>query len=116
LIAAADDAVRDAARVADRITGHQLSSNVSVLSNASTTPLGAVAAAREAWQDRKNHTLTDRRILDTRYDTGHLLTGRSRRLVNVCSDLGLDVSQPELARTSMTALHRAYLATGSRFK
>ncbi len=34
----------------------------------------------------------------------------SRRLVDVCTDLGLDVTQPEL-RGSMTAMHRAWLAT-----
>jgi len=113
LITAADEAVRVAVRVADRITGHQLSSDLSVLTNASTAPLTAVTAAREAWQERKGYTLADRRILDTRYDAGHILTGHSRRLVDVCTDLGLDVTQPELLRTSMTALHRAYLATGS---
>lgn len=113
LITAADAAVREAERVADRITGHQLSSDLGVLTNAASGPLTAVAAARNTWWDRKQHPLTDRRIVDTRYDVGHVLTGHSRRLVDVCTDLGLDVTQPELVRASMTALHRAYLVTGS---
>ena len=113
LITAADAAVRDTTRVADRITGHQLSSDLSVLANASRTPLSAVAAARDTWQERKKYAVGKRRIVDTRYDADHVLTGHSRRLVDVCTDLGLDVTQPELLRTSMTALHRAYLDTGS---
>lgn len=113
LITAADAAVRDTTRVADRITGHQLSSDLSVLANASRTPLSAVAAARDTWQERKKYAVGKRRILDTRYDADHVLTGHSRRLVDVCTDLGLDVTQPELLRTSMTGLHRAYLDTGS---
>lgn len=113
LIAAADAVVHDAVRVADRITGHQLSSDLSVLTNASGSPLPAVAAAWDSWRQRKSHAVPDRRVVDTRYDAGHVLTGDSRRLVDVCTDLGLDVTQPELLRTSMTALHRAYLATGA---
>lgn len=31
----------------------------------------------------------------------------------MCAELRLDVTQPELLRTSMTALHRDYLDTGS---
>lgn len=38
-----------------------------------------------------------------------MLFGRSRRLVDVCGELDLDVTQPELARKSMTALHRDWL-------
>jgi hypothetical protein len=43
------------------------------------------------------------------YDAGHVLTCQSRRLVDVCTDLGLDVTQPELRGTSMTALHRRWV-------
>jgi hypothetical protein len=41
-----------------------------------------------------------------------MLGGVSRRLVDVCADLRLDVTQPELRGTSMTALHRRWLETG----
>jgi hypothetical protein len=47
--------------------------------------------------------------MDTRFDAGHLLCDTSRRLVDVCGELDLDVTQPELARKSMTALHRDWL-------
>ena len=57
---------------------------------------------------RRGH-LADRRVIDTRYDTDHVLSCRSRRLVDVCTELRLDVTQPELRGTSMTALHRAWL-------
>jgi hypothetical protein len=43
------------------------------------------------------------------HDAGHVLACQSRRLVDVCADLRLDVTQPELRGTSMTALHRRWL-------
>jgi hypothetical protein len=52
-------------------------------------------------------------VLDTRYDAGHLLAGASRRLVDVATELGLDVTQPELRGSSMTKLHRAWIDTGA---
>ena len=51
-------------------------------------------------------------FLDTRYDAGHVLACQSRRLVDVCADLRLDVMQPELRGASMTALHRRWLERG----
>jgi hypothetical protein len=51
-------------------------------------------------------------VIDSRYDTGNILAGTSRRLVDVCTELNLDVTQPELARKSMTALHRDWLTRG----
>ena len=53
-----------------------------------------------------------RAYLDTRYDAGHLLACQSRRLVDVCTDLRLDVTQPELRGASMTALHRRWTERG----
>ncbi|MGH3938587.1 MAG: hypothetical protein ACRDTG_08100 [Pseudonocardiaceae bacterium] len=71
-----------------------------------------MASARQTWLDRRDHDLTARRVIDTRYDTNHVLSCRSRRLVDVCTELGLDVTQPELRGTSMTALHRTWLTEG----
>lgn len=113
LLASANAAVRTAFAAADRITGHQFTSDLGVLTNASSEPLPDVAAARETWLDRRASDLADRRLIDTRYDTDHVLACKSRRLVDVCTELRLDVTQPELLRTSMTALHRAYLDKGS---
>jgi len=99
-------------RHADLIAGHQLSSDLAVLVGASPLPVTGVAAARAAWYQRRQATPGGRRIVDTRYDAGHVLAGASRRLVDVCADLRLDVTQPELRGTSMTALHRRWLDTG----
>lgn len=111
LLTSANNAVRTAFDAADRITGHQFTSDLGVLGNASLEPLPAVTTARQTWLNRRNHDLADRRVIDTRYDTDHVLNCRSRRLVDVCTELRLDVTQPELRGTSMTALHRAWLAT-----
>jgi hypothetical protein len=113
LLASANDAVCAAFAVADHVTGHQFTSDLGVLANASTEPLHHVATARQTWLSRRVSELADRRVIDTRYDTDHVLTCTSRRLVDVCADLALDVTQPELRRASMTALHRAYLDSGS---
>ena len=50
-------------------------------------------------------------VIDTRYDVDRLTPIASRRLVDVAGDLGLDVTQPELAKGSMTKLHKTYLET-----
>lgn len=93
------------------LSGHQLSSDLTVVLNASGRPLPSVQAAYQQWQDRR--AIEPRRVFDTRYDVDHLPLGSSRRLVDVCTDLKLDVTQPELARGSMTKLHREFLATGN---
>jgi hypothetical protein len=113
LLTSANNAVRAAFAAADHVTGHQFTSDLGVLTNASAGPLPHVATARESWLSRRVGELPDRRVIDTRYDTDHVLTCTSRRLVDVCAELDLDVTQPELRRTSMTALHRAYLDSGS---
>jgi hypothetical protein len=113
LLASANQAVRAAFAAADRVVGHQFTSDLGVLTNASPSPLPAVTAARDSWLGRRTHDIADRTVIDTRYDTDHVLTCTSRRLVDVCANLGLDVTQPELRGTSMTALHHAYLDTGS---
>lgn len=113
LLTAANEMVRTTFGAADRVTGHQFTSDLGVLTNASPTPLPHIAAARDNWLSRRTFDVPDRKVIDTRYDTDHVLTCTSRRLVDVCTDLGLDVTQPELRGTSMTSLHRAYLDTGS---
>ncbi|MBB5874645.1 hypothetical protein F4553_008079 [Allocatelliglobosispora scoriae] len=92
---------------ADFVTGHQLSSDLAVLAANTDNVPQAIRTAQQAWRDRR----TDHKVTDTRYDAGAILTGQSRRLVDVCTELDLDVTQPELARKSMTALHRDWLTT-----
>lgn len=92
------------------LTGHQLSSDLSVVKNAANlAALPGVDGAYDLWRTRRQE---GGRVFDTRYDVDHLPLGASRRLVDVCGDLKLDVTQPELARGSMTKVHRDYLEGG----
>jgi hypothetical protein len=111
LIDAADTMIMSVLASADLIVGHQLSSDIAILRNASTRPLPAVESLRSLWHSR-GHGGGAPLVIDSRYDSGALLLGTSRRLVDVCTELRLDVTQPELARTSMTALHRIWLQNG----
>ena len=111
LVASAGDALAGLLAHADLIAGHQLCSDLAVLTANAAFPPDGVTAARAAWR-RRRHIPGSPRVLDTRYDTSNLLTGASRRLVDVCAELGLDVTQPELRGTSMTALHRRWLRDG----
>lgn len=108
LVAMAAADIAAAIEAADLIAGHQLCSDLAVLSaNAGLAVPTELAAARQAWRERRANTAA--RIIDTRFDAGHLLSGTSRRLVDVCLELELEVTQPELAHKSMTALHRDWL-------
>jgi hypothetical protein len=90
------------------LTGHQLSTDLAVVDRAAkVTPLSNVRACRAEWHNRHSSG----RVLDTRYDLDPSLLGDSRRLVDVCSDVGLDVYQPELLGASMSALHRNFIET-----
>jgi len=89
-----------------------LCSDLGVLAAADPASRPAVAAAVTAWRQRREASPSHPRFLDTRYDAGHLLACQSRRLVDVCADLRLEVTQPELRGTSMTALHRRWLQDG----
>ena len=101
-----------AIRGADLLVGHQLCTDLGVLAAHASSPdvANVIKMTRDYWRRRREHA--EPWIVDTRYDATALLTGRSRRLVDVCTDVGLDVTQPELARTSMTALHRHWLESG----
>ncbi|MEV0033353.1 hypothetical protein [Nocardia sp. NPDC050793] len=113
LLNAANAAVKTAFTAADRVTGHQFTSDLAVLARASDTDLPAVSNARGAWLARREEAITERQIIDTRYDTDHVLEGHSRRLVDVATEVGLDVTQPELRGTSMTAIHRQWIENQS---
>jgi hypothetical protein len=109
LVVHADAALAEVAAYADLIAGHQLSSDLAVLAASAHGSLPGVAGMRAAWHQRRHVVAGRPRILDTRYDASHLLAGASRRLVDVCAELQLDVTQPELRGVSMTALHRRWL-------
>lgn len=117
LVRVAAEEIGRALHRADLVVGHQLSSDLAVLAAAGRLHgagdcLDELARAREAWHARRMHA-GPAPVLDTRYDAGHVVTGTtSRRLVDVCTDLGLNVEQPELRGTSMTAVHRRWLEAG----
>jgi hypothetical protein len=111
LVASADAALAALMARAVLIGGHQLCSDLAVLAAGAAVLPSAVAAAAAAWRLRREFPVRPR-FLDTRYDAGHILACQSRRLVDVCADLRLDVTQPELRGTSMTALHRRWLGSG----
>jgi hypothetical protein len=108
LIRAADAEIALILNRADLIIGHQVSSDLAVLCNASQHPLPQVQQLRGYWHGRRE-AASGPVVIDSRYDAGSVLTGTSRRLVDVCAELNLDVTQPELICTSMTALHRVWL-------
>lgn len=110
LVRVAADHLHAAHQAGARLVGHQLSSDLGVLLAAADREAPAILAAQQRWRARR----TEPGPLDTRYDAGHLLPGvTSRRLVDVCTALRLDVTQPELLRTSMTARHRRWLVSGA---
>lgn len=111
LIRAADAEIALILNHADLIIGHQVSSDLAVLCNASPHPLPQVQRLRGYWHCRREPA-SGPVVIDSRYDADNILTGTSRRLVDVCTELNLDVRQPELTRTSMTGLHRVWLTRG----
>jgi hypothetical protein len=100
--------MKDAVAAGCTLAGHQLSSDLSIISSRSTRALDGPGALTELWRLRRDSHPP--RVVDTRYDTDHLLHGTSRRLVDVCVELGLDVTQAEISG-SMTAMHKKFLAT-----
>ncbi|WP_128378540.1 hypothetical protein [Streptomyces cavernae] len=115
LIRHAAATVAAAAETSTIITGHQFCADLSVLeANAPTDAASALQEARAQWKDRRGANPDESHYVDTRYDAGHLLTGTSRRLVDVCTELGLDVTQPELRQASMPAWHRRWVEDGQK--
>ena len=112
LITAAGSALACLSSHATLIAGHQLCSDLAVLAAAADGEAPAIQAAAASWRQRRRPVPGQPAFLDTRYDAGHVLACQSRRLVDVCADLRLDVTQPELRGASMTALHRRWTERG----
>jgi hypothetical protein len=105
LITAADAALRSLALNADLIAGHQLCSDLAILTTAANGPAPAIHAAAATWRQRHQAAPDQPAVLDTRYDAGHILTCRSRRLADVCTSLHLDVTQPERSTCATAGQH-----------
>jgi len=106
LIEAADQDLSAAIAANQILVGHQVTSDLGVLKAASCSGTPGVDRALALWHGRREQAAPE--VVDTRYDVDHLLTQPSRRLVDVCADLCLDVCQPEI-RGSMTKLHREFV-------
>jgi len=95
------------------LCGHQISSDFSVLYNIgeayNISPLTYLEKIRGEWKKRKD--VSPACIFDTRYDTTKDFLGKSRRLVDMCNDFLLDVTQPELKNQSMTKLQNIFFKT-----
>lgn len=93
------------------VVGHQLSSDIAVLINyLKQERLEHIVLLKQMWKTRDRKGIPGKgRVFDTRYDMASMLTGKSRRLVDVCDEFGLEVSQPELGSFSMTQMHRCFL-------
>ena len=91
LVASADSALLRTLEHASLIAGHQLSSDLAILAAAARAPLLGVTAAQVAWRRRGQLLPGGPRLLDTRYDTGHVLR---------CRHGGLSMSAPNCAWTS----------------
>lgn len=113
LVRHAAAAVAAATETSTIVTGHQFCADLSVLeANAPADAVPRLQAARAQWRKRRDANPDESHFVDTRYDAGHLLTGASRRLVDVCTELGLDVTQPELRKVTMPAWHRRWIEDG----
>jgi hypothetical protein len=106
LIQAADADLTAAIDARQMLVGHQVTSDLGVLKAASLSATPGIDDALSLWHGRRIHT--DPAFFDTRYDINHLVSQPSRRLVDVCAELRLDVLQPEI-RGSMTKVHRTFL-------
>lgn len=97
------------------VVGHQFSSDLGVLlQHPDAGQVPNLRRLKDAWSERREPGLFSSRtiqVLDTRYDLETILTKKSRRLVDVCDELGLEVTQPEI-RGSMTKMQRSFYETG----
>ena len=110
LVAEADRLIVGLLEQGHTFVGLQLSSDIAALSNSVLSDTPGLTLLRNAWRERRDTGILPR-VVDTRYDLDHLLANKSRRLVDVCQEFGLLVTQPELGNSSMTALQRHFLAS-----
>jgi len=87
------------------IIGHQLSSDIAVILQNSNSNSTSFSTLKKSWHSRKNDNFS--MIFDTRYDMNNLLKNKSRRLVDICIECNLGVTQPEL-KGSMTKMQNEF--------
>lgn len=89
------------------IVGHQLSSDIGVILAEEGANTKNFEILKDFWHCRKKATNNIISIFDTRYDLGSFIIGRSRRLVDICEELNMNVFQPELS-SSMTKMQNNF--------
>lgn len=93
-----------------KLCGHQISSDFGVLINIGRAcgimEMNNLMLLRREWRERLQER--NNKIVDTRYDVQAAFMGKSRRLVDICRDFNMDVSQPELMNFSMTKLQNMF--------
>ncbi len=87
--------------------GHQLCSDLSVL-RAYGSQSHNLIKLQKIWKRRKSPNYS--RLFDSRFDI-KTLKNKSRRLVDVCEELNLIVTQPELKGSSMTSMQNNFYNT-----
>jgi len=95
------------------ICGHQLCSDLSTFFNygryMKLNNLCGIKNFINKWNNRNvNENIN---FIDTRYDLINNKFGKSRRLVDLCVDIGLKVTQIELGSKSMTKMYKDYLVS-----
>jgi hypothetical protein len=93
------------------LVGHQLVSDISVILSRTGNTKENFTKLKHLWQNRKAKNGLHVQVFDTRYDLVNYLTGESRRLVDVCTESGLNVHQPELQSSSMTKMQNEFYKT-----
>lgn len=94
------------------MVGQQLYSDIDVLlDRGKKLRMENFVLLRQLWSTRKNdRRRSGMKVFDTRFDMDSSLVGESRRLVDICGEYNLDVTQPEIT-SSMTRMHKEFLAT-----
>jgi hypothetical protein len=99
--------------------GHQFSSDLHTLLQCSKVKLDAVTRLVELFRERKRQELFNfgPRVMDTRYDIKHRMTGNgAEKLRNVSLRLKIFAVQNELNQMSLTKMYNLYLVDGDKEK
>ena len=114
LIKNADSVLNNLLQKDSIVVGHQLSSDISIIIKYNRyVQVKNFIRLNKAWSGRNLKRETNNvKVFDTRYDLKQCLSGKSYRLVDVCSEYNMDVTQSEI-RNSMTKMQNEFYTTGN---
>lgn len=112
LIRMADQILGDLMNGQTTLVGQQLCTDIAILlARRGKRQFENFALLQKLWKTRKHDPWQSRmKVFDTRFDMDSSLVGKSRKLVHICEEYNLDVTQPEIT-SSMTRMHKDFLAT-----